>query len=148
MLSTAVLGLIAAVLLILRFYTSRSPPLPPGPNPLPLIGNVHQIPKERDWLTYAHWAKKYGEMVSSELRLKYPSSIFVGDIVYIHDFGRPIIILNSFNAAHDLLEKRSDIYSGRPKLVRIFVPYVQPCSYPVKSIGHVGRFVCPEFQMP
>lgn len=31
--------------------------------------------------------------------------------------GKPIIVLNSYQAARDLLEKRSSIYSSRPRMV-------------------------------
>ena len=34
--------------------------LPPGPRPLPLIGNTHQAPRKSPWLTYSTWAKQYG----------------------------------------------------------------------------------------
>lgn len=41
----------------------------------------------------------------------------LGPIVYASAFGKPLIILNSFSAAQDLLQKRGGIYSGRPRLV-------------------------------
>jgi len=34
--------------------------LPPGPPPLPIVGNVLHMPKEQPWLKYAEWAKQYG----------------------------------------------------------------------------------------
>lgn len=40
-----------------------------------------------------------------------------GDIVYIDIPTQPIIVLGSADAAFELLEKRSDIYSDRPRLV-------------------------------
>lgn len=43
----------------------------------------------------------------------------VGEIVYVHVLGRPMIILNSFDAAKELLEKRGVNYSDRPRLVFI-----------------------------
>jgi hypothetical protein len=39
---------------------SRQKRLPPGPRPLPVIGNTHQVPGIRPWLTYSAWAKQYG----------------------------------------------------------------------------------------
>ena len=40
-----------------------------------------------------------------------------GDVNYATVMGRRVIVLNSFKAARNLLEKRSGIYSGRPRLV-------------------------------
>ena len=33
---------------------------PPGPRPVPLIGNLLDIPRESSWLAYTELAKKYG----------------------------------------------------------------------------------------
>ncbi|KIJ50984.1 hypothetical protein M422DRAFT_159164 [Sphaerobolus stellatus SS14] len=73
--------------------------LPPGPKPLPIVGNWFELPGEKQWETYNLWAKEYG------------------DIVHVKDFGKDIIILNSFKAASDLLEKKSNLYSSRPQLI-------------------------------
>ena len=35
-------------------------PYPPGPRPLPIIGNLLNIPMESSWFTYSRLAKKYG----------------------------------------------------------------------------------------
>jgi hypothetical protein len=35
-------------------------PFPPGPTPLPLIGNLRDIPTAQPWITYTQWKKKYG----------------------------------------------------------------------------------------
>lgn len=39
--------------------TSRLP-YPPGPKPLPLIGNLFDLPRGKDWLVYHDLAKTYG----------------------------------------------------------------------------------------
>ena len=41
----------------------------------------------------------------------------LGDVVYVQIFGQPMVILDSLQAARDLLEKRSSIYSDRPRFV-------------------------------
>lgn len=34
--------------------------LPPGPAGIPIVGNLNDMPKEREWLTYSRWYKQYG----------------------------------------------------------------------------------------
>lgn len=43
---------------------SQGLPLPPGPQPLPIVGNVFDIPTIRPWLGFRDMSKKYGEYVS------------------------------------------------------------------------------------
>ncbi|KAF9553213.1 cytochrome P450 [Agrocybe pediades] len=84
------------IAVISRFRRS-SKPYPPGPKPVPVIGNVKDVPAEAPWKTFQEWRKQFG------------------DIIYFHTFGKPVIILNSASAAHDLLDKRGAIYSYRPQ---------------------------------
>jgi hypothetical protein len=94
LIAAAVAGTLA--LLLLQRVPRRSLPLPPGPRPLPLIGNLLDMPKEKDWLTYRAWNDQYG------------------DVVYINALGQKIVILGSAQAVSDLLEQRGSIYSDRP----------------------------------
>jgi len=41
--------------------TRPSAALPPGPSPVPVVGNIFQMPKGHTWIKYAEWAKQYGE---------------------------------------------------------------------------------------
>lgn len=91
----AVAGLVVFGLLRRQRGHPRSP-LPPGPKPLPLIGNVFDLPKEKDWLTYRAWNDQYG------------------DVVCVDVLGQKIVILGSAAAVNDLLEQRGAIYSDRP----------------------------------
>lgn len=87
------------VLLAFRDHRRRRGlPYPPGPRPLPVIGNLMVIPKEFSWLTYTRWSKVHGDVFS--LRV----------------FGQVVVVLNSSKAIKDLLEKRGDIYSDRPAI--------------------------------
>lgn len=36
---------------------------PPGPRPLPLIGNLLNIPKDSSWLAYTQFSKTYGTSI-------------------------------------------------------------------------------------
>ncbi|KAL4069080.1 cytochrome P450 [Scleroderma citrinum] len=100
--STPWLGLclagIAVYLIQHIAFRRNSVPLPPGPKPLPILGNLYDLPKEKAWFTYAEWGKRFG------------------DIVHIHVFGQHIIILNSAKIAVEMLDKKGANYSDRPVL--------------------------------
>ncbi|KAI8227965.1 Cytochrome P450 monooxygenase COX2 [Colletotrichum sp. SAR 10_99] len=92
-----------AVVLFLYLVRPRSsswghPPLPPGPPGEFLLGHLRVIPKERTAETYAEWAKKYKS-----------------DVIYVKSLGQPIIVLNSVDAARDLLDRRGANYCDRPR---------------------------------
>lgn len=93
--------------------------LPPGPQPLPLIGNIHQIPLEHSHLTFARWGKQYGSsrVMTFNNVCATPDQSSLGPITYISLFGKPVIILNTSQATLDLLEKRSVSYANRPRLI-------------------------------
>jgi cytochrome P450 len=77
----------------------RNKGLPPGPPRLPLIGNLHQAPTEVPWRKYQEWTKQYGPIFSLQFGLS------------------TVIMLGTHESAHELLDKRSGIYSSRPRLV-------------------------------
>jgi hypothetical protein len=41
----------------------------------------------------------------------------IGDLIYFHLLGQPMIVLSSLDVARDLMDKRSSIYSDRPRFV-------------------------------
>ncbi|TDL29032.1 cytochrome P450 [Rickenella mellea] len=80
----------------LRSRRRNGYPLPPGPKGIPIVGNVFDMPKSDIALAILNWGKKYGELI------------------YVEIVGKPMLFLNSFNDAVELLEKRSLWYSDRP----------------------------------
>ncbi|CAA7261117.1 unnamed protein product [Cyclocybe aegerita] len=76
--------------------------LPPGPKGLPLIGNLLDLPKESQWETYHKWCKDFDT-----------------DILYLNFAGTDVIVLDSSEAANELLERRSSIYSGRARFLML-----------------------------
>ena len=43
--------------------------------------------------------------------------------MYMSAFGKNILVINSIEAAHDLLEKQSSIYSDRERMVMVLDLY-------------------------
>ena len=122
-LAVALTGLVAAS----RWKSSQSLPYPPGPPPDPIIGNARAMASDELERVFAAWGKKYGAL--SVLNTQ-PDLIFStqGDVNYVTVVGQPIIVLNSYQAARDLLEKRSGKYSSRPRMVMLTELYVYHCS--------------------
>ena len=56
---------------------------------------------------------------SLKLRYNQRSDVdtMIGDVNYLEVLGQPLVVLNSYSACKDLLEKRSHIYSSRPRFV-------------------------------
>ena len=57
-----------ALLLCYIFHVKKQstrPPLPPGPKPLPFIGNMMDMPNDKIWETYIRWAEVYGKCMNS-----------------------------------------------------------------------------------
>jgi hypothetical protein len=75
--------------------------LPPGPRPKPIIGNTLDFPSDEDDAS-AFWGShliKYGPISS----LRVP--------------GQIMIILNDRQLCFELLDKRANNYSGRPRMI-------------------------------
>ena len=143
--SSSSLVLALASLLPILFIWFRKPKasrasLPPGPKPFPLLGNISDLTMKELWLPAFHWAKKYGtchciiKHLQSRLELLSP-----GDVVYLHVLGQSIIILNTPEAAGDLMDKRGSIYSDKPSFVMVGELWV----FPFVSFCHVNGLNVP-----
>ncbi|KAG8750972.1 hypothetical protein FRC12_012658, partial [Ceratobasidium sp. 428] len=94
-------ALVATWIWLRRKVRTPNLPLPPGPPRWPFIGSALSLPRsEPSWETFIRW----GEESNS-------------DVIYAPMPGSNLVILNSHEAAVELLEHRSAVYSGRPRLV-------------------------------
>ncbi|KAG2042217.1 cytochrome P450 [Suillus americanus] len=76
-------------------------PYPPGPKPLPVIGNVTHMSLTEPWLAYTAWKKIYGDLIRIQL------------------MGQEIVVINSEKIARALLDRRSAVYSDRPSILPV-----------------------------
>lgn len=75
--------------------------LPPGPKPVPVLGNIRDLQAKELWLPAMKWAKEHG------------------DLVYLHILGQGLVFVNSPEAASDLLDKRGAIYADKPQFTMV-----------------------------
>ncbi|PKS09030.1 hypothetical protein jhhlp_003643 [Lomentospora prolificans] len=87
---------------ILAFFwrdpSRRRSCLPPGPPGELLLGHLRVIPKSGTAIAYANWSREYKS-----------------DVIYLKSLGQPIVVLNSTEAAVQLLGRRATNYSDRPR---------------------------------
>ncbi|KAF8577323.1 cytochrome P450 [Ramaria rubella] len=99
--STSTTPAIIALVLLYVFLAKRDRSnLPPAPKGLPLIGHLHLMPPTRSWIFFDELSRK----------LKSP-------LIYLNLAGQDMIVINDYDAAVELLDKRSATYSSRPRLV-------------------------------
>ncbi|KZT58518.1 cytochrome P450 [Calocera cornea HHB12733] len=94
----ALLACISGLLVLFwKLRCTSSSQLPPGPNPIPILGNFG-LPKDYR-TTFKRWADQYGDIMT--LRL----------------MSTLVIVLNSRRATAEILEKRAASTFGRPGMV-------------------------------
>ncbi|KAL3961135.1 hypothetical protein ACCO45_006252 [Purpureocillium lilacinum] len=73
--------------------------LPPGPKPLPIVGNVHAMIRRSPMACFQDWHERFGPIIT----LRYGQ--------------RLVVSISSYRVAQELLDKRGVIYSSRPRFI-------------------------------
>ncbi|KAG8999778.1 hypothetical protein FRB90_011963 [Tulasnella sp. 427] len=92
---------LVAILLLNQRGGSKRSGHPPGPSPLPLIGNVLDLPQSKYALTYSRFGEEYGPLT------------------WLNIPGQNLLILNSMEAVTELLEKRALNFIDRPNFTML-----------------------------
>ncbi|KAM7118337.1 CP2K6 protein, partial [Ciconia maguari] len=71
---------------------------PPGPRPLPIIGNLHIMDLQRPYLTMLELSKTYGSVFSIQMGL------------------RKVVVLSGYDTVKEALVNQADAFAGRPKI--------------------------------
>ncbi|KAF5020998.1 hypothetical protein F66182_6979 [Fusarium sp. NRRL 66182] len=78
-------------------------PLPPGPPAEFILGHARVVPKENAAAVYAKWSKEYSDHREDS------------DVVHVRSLGRSTVVLNSAEAARDILDKKGANFCDRPR---------------------------------
>ncbi|XP_066452112.1 cytochrome P450 2K6-like isoform X1 [Eleutherodactylus coqui] len=99
--TTLVLSVILCLFIALYFHVRKRSGkynLPPGPRPLPIIGNLHILDLKKPHQTLHQLSKKYGPVYTITLGVE------------------EAVVLCGYDAVKDALVNHADEFSGRPKV--------------------------------
>uniref|UniRef100_A0A3Q1FLJ5 Cytochrome P450 2D15-like n=1 Tax=Acanthochromis polyacanthus TaxID=80966 RepID=A0A3Q1FLJ5_9TELE len=97
MFAIVTLYLVVVLLFLLLFPTQRAKNFPPGPRPIPVLGNLLELSLESPLADLERLAKRYGNVYS----------LFMGP--------RPAVVINGLQALKEALVDKSADFSGRPQ---------------------------------
>uniref|UniRef100_A0A3Q0S4N2 Cytochrome P450 2K1-like n=1 Tax=Amphilophus citrinellus TaxID=61819 RepID=A0A3Q0S4N2_AMPCI len=98
--STSLLGVLTVLLLIFfTFFSSFSTQKPPGPRPLPLLGNLLQLDLKRPYNTLLEFSKKYGSVFA----------IYLGP--------KKVVVLAGYKTVKEALVDYDEVFGEREKIL-------------------------------
>jgi len=74
--------------------------MPPGPFPWPIVGNTFLLPKNKPWIYFEQLSKQYNTPMIT---------FWIG--------RNPTVWINDAWCAHEVFEKKAQIYTSRPRMV-------------------------------
>uniref|UniRef100_A0A914UNY3 Cytochrome P450 n=1 Tax=Plectus sambesii TaxID=2011161 RepID=A0A914UNY3_9BILA len=96
MIPTWILVLVSYLIYYVYKFYKKVAKYPPGPTPLPLIGNLHQLEAHNTHKQYERWSKVYGP-------------------VFTVFFPKPIVIITQLPEIKEALIQKGDIFIDRPQ---------------------------------
>lgn len=92
---------LASFILLRRLLGSSKGRLPPGPKPIPILGNIRDFPPDGA-VEHLHWLKHKD---------------LYGGVSSVTVMGMTLVLIHDKKAAHELLDQASVKTSGRPAMV-------------------------------
>lgn len=129
------LGLLFSTIILYgcaRLFVNRRPPnFPPCPPTVPILGNLHQLPLQKQYACIAELWRKYSSHGLMGLQLG-PST--------------HVVVINSWKVARDLLDRRGAVYSSRPSF--LIASLVLPVRLPELFIPRFSKYLTSVYHIP
>ena len=109
-------SLAAWLLLFISRYLASRDRLPPSPSRIPVIEDILKLGGEELWRRANCWGRELGELSLISIHITIDSYICAGALVCLRVFNTPFIFIERGEDVIELLNKRSHIYSDRPRL--------------------------------
>ncbi|KAM9598818.1 cytochrome P450 2W1-like [Morphnus guianensis] len=90
--------LLSAALYVLKVFKQSALNLPPGPFPLPIIGNLHLLDIRRQDKSLMKLSEKYGPVFT------------------VHLGFQKVVVLTGYEAVNDVLLNTADVFADRPAI--------------------------------
>ena len=108
--------LVLGALALALFYSfTKARRYPPGPPGIPVLGNLHKLPKKHRYKYFHDISKSLGLSSSQSFELFDALTIqYIGNLIYFHNPFTSVLAITSYRSMQDLLTNRASKYSGRP----------------------------------
>jgi hypothetical protein len=123
---------LACVLPFLNRWRNRQRILPPGPRRLPILGSILHVPNELTSEYLSSLGEKYGTFRTFFIFVAQTmTACSDSEVIHLDVLGNPIVILNSYRVAEELLNNRSAIYSSRlVTVINVKIDELKPRLFP------------------
>lgn len=118
-----ILGLLSIVVVTVMIDYARMlylrSRMPPGPFPWPIIGNTFSLPDNKPWIYFEELSMTFDTpVITFWIGRQVPNTLHIILISANNLQNRnPTVWINDAWAAHEVLEKKAQIYTSRPRMV-------------------------------